>query len=338
MGDRPTKRQRVSGSGKCSNQKSLVQMPQQKTSESGITSLLETWLPQELLLMIRNLLEPWEWAALTLTSHTMMTKMGTNALRLPRNILYNLLALLEQQGLYPDNVLCPVCVKFHSLNPATSSISRACEGTPYGPGWTRGKGEVAFPSHLIGVVENPSWVVTIPFNLASAVMRVHNFNITPPLLQASDLNYSFQEVAWDDSSVKWNFNTSCEFCIATAVDPVSGMEEAHLFMKQCTVVSPLTLTSGFGLKDASIGLLQRLEGKTAQKTGNFACCPDMELTQHYLECFQVDHPSGNGCSCLWGDDLPCHPFHQSRPWKKEFQLDVETCRSCGANLWLCVGP
>ncbi|KAK0718750.1 hypothetical protein B0T21DRAFT_414791 [Apiosordaria backusii] len=329
MGEPPTKRRKVDDCANGSNNLSPT-LKQESPSPCAITRLEQ--LPKELLLEINDCLEPWEWAALALTSRTMLSKIGSNALRLPKKSLYNLLVLLEKQGIYLSDILCPMCVRFHSTSSATADTSRLCEKNV--PGWTRGKGEDPLPSYYLALLENPNNVITIPFNMANAVMRSCNFNISPPLLTANDLDYEFQDKPCSDDSYKWIFYTKCMFRVTAVTNPTTGMEEAHLMMKQRTTVSPLILTSTYGVKEANVNLLQRLEGTISHQTGKYACCPDMKLTRCYLDCFQTDHASGNGCACLWNQNEPCHPFHRFNDWKKPFPGTIDTCSFCGANFWL----
>lgn len=243
-------------------------------------------LPPELLLQINKSLESYARAALALTSRTMLAEISPHCLRLSGKDLYNLLALVEKQGIYPDDILWPTCVKFHSSISPTAHALRACGKDIFKPGWTRGSAELPNQPRLAPSIIKLRCVVTIPFNLASAVMRSHNLAIRPPVVAANDLDCQFNRISsCPNRSFEWKFDTKCAFRVGRVTDPETGSEESRLLTKQSTYVSPVVVTAAHGLKRASIDLLRQLEGEFNGDTGRCSCCSAMHLQSDHLECF-----------------------------------------------------
>jgi hypothetical protein len=69
--------------------------------------------PIQLALGTAQNLSPADPAALALTSHTMLRKLGAHLLILDAESRYNLLTRLERDGILPSHILCPTYQVFH---------------------------------------------------------------------------------------------------------------------------------------------------------------------------------------------------------------------------------
>lgn len=123
-------------------------------------------ISNELLIMVATLLSPLDRASLAFTSrHT--HALLQNALSLnPHSDRYNFLSRLENSGIWPEEILCAGCKKFHLPRKRRQ--------------WTQKEGSRDCIRNgsmfLLGYLETPYLQYQVHFDLVAAIMRSHRHN------------------------------------------------------------------------------------------------------------------------------------------------------------------
>lgn len=147
-------------------------------------------LPTEMMLDIASYLPPETQAALALSNRKALQKLGSASLNLSGQSKHRQLLLLAKDGLYPDDIPCPFCLRFHSShdisNPWGNQYPKERRLT--GPRDCQGYFEGVMMSS-IGPAPGMSALATkeatssflgphVHFNTVAALMRSHRLGLT----------------------------------------------------------------------------------------------------------------------------------------------------------------
>ena len=125
-------------------------------------------IPAELVWEVARYLDTEDRAALALVSKTMLERLGKNELLPPRPFKFSFLRRLERDGVCPDAILCPCCVKFHS-----PLLSLDESGRHRGSATPEEVRKLQRVEQAHSNATSPNLPAHLHFNMVAAVMRSH---------------------------------------------------------------------------------------------------------------------------------------------------------------------